>query len=227
MRLIPNMRLRFAIVLSLFVLFILPGAIHSQTTNSNHTDEQMVSLRKAELEAIRRLAQKQCHLVFSWEEVEYSCESVVSSLRFHPFYAFDEEVEHASVFLQLREVSLKHCYRISDKSLASIAKIKDLCVLDLSYQTSSRAGNNAALCGKFPSVEIVSKVSDVGLRQLCVLKNLKKLNIAGKPFGHDAVMSVAQSCPLEELVVSKGTLSDDAIAELGDTHPKLSLVIVP
>ena len=228
MRLIPNRRLRFAIALSLLVLCILPGAIHSQTATSNHTDEEMVSLRRAELEAIRRLTQTHCKVVFSWEDDEDSCESVVSSLSFYPFYAFDEEVEHASVFPQLREVSLSYCYRISDKSLATIAKIENLRVLDLSYQTSSHAGNLAAApYGKLPSVEVVSKVSDVGLQQLCILKKLKKLNIAGKKFGQEAVLAIVRSCPLEELVVSKGTLTDDAIAGLGDTHPNLSVVVVP
>lgn len=228
MRLIPKRRLRFSMVLSHLVLFMLPSAIHSQTATSNPADEEMISLRKAELEAIRRLAQKHCTVVFSWEDDEDSCEGVVSSLSFYPFYAFDEEVQHASVFPQLREVSLSYCYRISDKSLATIAKIENLRVLDLSYQTSSHAGNLAAApYGKIPSVEVVSKVSDDGLRQLCILKKLKKLKIAGKKFGQEVVLAIAESCPLEELVVSKGTLSDDAIADLGDTHPNLSVVVVP
>ena len=98
--------------------------------------ESSVVVSKNEIMAIRDLGRYQCRMEFQWERSDFalneSADGVCVALSFHPYYTQDHVVSVVKQLPELRCASLRHCYRITDAALSSLALLDHLEIVDLS-----------------------------------------------------------------------------------------------
>lgn len=208
--------------------------IRSQTTRLKPGSllESSVVVSKNEIMAIRDLGRYQCRIEFQWERSDFapdeSADGVCVAVSFHPYYTQDHVVSVTKQLPELRCVSLRHCYRITDAALNSLALSDHLEIVDLSYTSSVYAGNNSVPPGFMPLRHRVdAKLTDSGLESLHRLTTLRVLNIAGNHFSEDSVLQLIAASKLRELTFSNGLLSTDSIKHLSASNPELILLAEP